>query len=96
MEHETDNERIAAGAERDAADGPAGDALDRLAREAGALALSASQRLRQALDEDGDTKKARELSGIVKDMAALAQSLRGQEPRTLTVCFAPDAADAAE
>ncbi len=69
--------------------------LARLAREAGRLALTASQLLGDELQGEADVKRAKDLASIMKDMAALAQSLRGAEPMELTVLFAPEAGEAA-
>ena len=69
--------------------------LAQLAAEAGQLALTGAVLLGEELAAGGDTKRAKDLAGIVKDMAALSQSLRGAEPMELTVTFADSAAEAA-
>ena len=66
-----------------------GAAAERLA------AMAAEALERQLADPEGDVKKAKDLSGIFKDMAGLAQQLRGGEARDLTVIFAGGAEDAA-
>ena len=58
----------------------------RLGREAGELAAMASRLLARELSDQGDVKRAKDLSGIFKDMAALARDLGGGE-QTLTVRF---------
>ncbi len=62
-----------------------------LERSTGELALLASRRLAEELggeERDLDTKKARDLSGILKDMTLLGRELGGVGPRTLEVRFA--------
>ena len=68
------------------------DTLSALAREAGEIALSASAALRGMLaaQDRPDTKSARDLSAIMKDMAALARDLRGGAAQ-LRVEFSPEA-----
>ena len=59
------------------------------------LALLASEELEKELaaGEEGDTRRAKELSGILKDMALLGRELRFEEPRPLTVRFVGDTED---
>ena len=59
------------------------------------LALLASGELEKELaaGEEGDTRRAKELSGILKDMALLGRELRFEEPRPLTVRFVGEAED---
>ena len=57
-----------------------------LAREAGEMAGVAARLLDRELD-GGDVKRAKELSGIFKDMAALARELGGGGKESLTVRF---------
>ena len=59
------------------------------------LALLASAELEKELaaGEAGDTRRAKELSSILKDMALLGRELRFEEPRALTVRFADDTED---
>lgn len=57
-----------------------------LGREAGELAATASRMLSRELAEGGDVKRARDLSAIFKDMAALARDLGGGE-QSITVRF---------
>ncbi len=62
--------------------------FDRLGAETLQLALMASSELRRELSaEGGDTKRARELSAILKDMTGLARELCGQQAREITVRF---------
>ncbi len=68
----------------------------RLAREAEALAGMASRLLAEELSGPGDTKRAKELSGIFKDMAALSRELGGAGVPTLTVRFEGEAAEAGD
>lgn len=42
-----------------------------------------------------DTKTARELSGIIKDMVALSRELNGEQNRSLTVRFEGETENAA-
>ena len=58
-----------------------------LAREAGELAGMASRLLARELSGETDTKRAKELSGIFKDMAVLSRELSGGGEQTLTVRF---------
>lgn len=67
----------------------------RLGREAGELAAKASRMLDEALSAGGDVKRARDLSAIFKEMAALARDLGGGET-TLTVRFEGETERAAE
>ncbi len=57
------------------------------------LALLASVELERELaaGEEGDTRRAKELSGILKDMALLGRELRFEETRPLTVKFVGEA-----
>jgi hypothetical protein len=68
----------------------------RLGREAGELAAMASRLLAEELSGGGDTKRARELSGIFKDMAALSRELGGAGEQHITVRFEGETAAAAE
>lgn len=62
--------------------------LSRLGRETGALALQASRLLAEELSAGAaDTKRARELSAILKDMTGLARELRPGETGGLLVTF---------
>ena len=65
----------------------------RLAREAGTLAGMASRLLAEELAGPGDTKRAKDLSGIFKDMAALSRDLGGGE-QSVTVRFEGETAEA--
>ncbi len=77
--------------------GPAEEAdTARLGREAGELAAMASRLLAEELRGGGDTKRARELSGIFKDMAVLSRELGDGAEQTLTVRFEGGAERAAE
>ena len=62
------------------------------------LALLASAELEKELaaGAEGDTRRAKELSGILKDMALLGRELRFEEPRPLTVRFVGDTEDLSE
>ena len=67
--------------------------LDTLAKTTGRLALLAAAQLEQKLcpsEGEPDTRTAKELSAIVKDMVALTGQLRGSEPRSITVRFDED------
>ena len=62
--------------------------FERLGADTLRLALLASAELGRELGaEGGDTKRARELSAILKDMTGLARELCGQEAREITVRF---------
>jgi len=62
--------------------------LSRLSRETGELALMASRLLAEELSgSEADTKRARELSAILKDMTGLARDLRQGESQEVTVRF---------
>ena len=67
----------------------------RLGREAETLAAKASRLLAEELDQAGDTKRAKDLSGIFKDMAALARDLGDGGEQTLTVRFEGETESAA-
>ncbi len=62
------------------------------------LALLASAELERELTagEDGDTRRAKELSGNLKDMALLGRELRFEEPQALTVKFVGEAEEMSE
>ena len=62
------------------------------------LALLASAELEKELAAggEGDTKRAKELSGILKDMALLGRELRFEEPRSLTMRFVGEAEELCE
>ena len=62
------------------------------------LALLASAELERELaaGEEGDTRRAKELSGILKDMALLGRELRCEETRPLTVKFVGEAEEWSE
>jgi hypothetical protein len=62
------------------------DKQSRFALEAEELAGTAARLLREELD-GGDVKRAKDLSGIFKDMAALARDLGGGGKESLTVRF---------
>lgn len=60
------------------------------------LASLAAARLMEQLTADScDTKRAKDLSGILKDMAALEKELGGRESREVSVSFSEDAEEAA-
>ena len=62
------------------------------------LALLASAELERELaaGAEGDTRRAKELSGILKDMALLGRELRFEETRPLTVKFVGEAEEWSE
>ena len=66
--------------------------LKKLGSDTLRLALMASAELGRELGagEEGDTKRAKDLSGILKDMALLARELRFEDARPVTVRFADD------
>ena len=72
---------------------PNGDAAGResvlpeLALLTGQIAGKAARLLDRELDQEADTKRARELAAILKDMSLLYQQLRGGETRQLVVRF---------
>ena len=68
----------------------------RLGREAGELAAMASRLLAEELSGGGDTKRARELSGIFKDMAVLSRELGADPEQLITVRFEGETETAAE
>ncbi len=53
----------------------------------GQIAGKAARLLDRELDQEADTKRARELAAILKDMSLLYQQLRGGETRQLVVRF---------
>ena len=63
--------------------------LKKLGSDTLRLALLASEELGRELGAgpEGDTKRAKDLSGILKDMTLLARELRGEEARPVTVRF---------
>ena len=70
----------------------------RLSRDTGTVALMASAMLQSALSEQGkaDTKTAKDLSGIIKDMVALDKELRvSGADSSVTVRFEGESRDAA-
>ncbi len=67
----------------------------RLGEDALRLAGMAARELERQLAEDGDVKKARDLSAILKDMTGLAQQLNAGGAQEITVVFSGDAAEAA-
>ena len=66
--------------------------LKKLGSDTLRLALLASAELGRELaaGTEGDTKRAKDLSGILKDMALLARELRFEDARPVTVRFADD------
>lgn len=66
-----------------------------LSRQAVTAAQLASELLERELAGPADVKRAKDLSGIFKDMALLARELGGAAPQALTVRFAEDAEAAA-
>ena len=62
------------------------------------IALLASAELEKELGagDGGDMRRAKELSGILKDMALLGRELRFEEPRSLTVRFVGEAEELCE
>ena len=69
-----------------------GDSFQRLGEDTLRLALLVSAELESELSAaQSDTKRARELSAILKDMTALARELNGREAREITVRFVGDA-----
>lgn len=74
-----------------------GEEFRRLGEDTLRLALLVSQALSRELGaEDGDTKRARELSAILKDMTGLARELCGEETRELVVRFVGETEEAGE
>ena len=53
----------------------------------GQIAGKAARLLDRELDQEADTKRARELAAILKDRSLLYQQLRGGETRQLVVRF---------
>ena len=76
---------------------PNGDAAGResvlpeLALLTGQIAGKAARLLDRELDQEADTKRAKDLAGILKDMSLLYGQLRGGEPRKLTVVLLGEA-----
>ena len=52
--------------------------------------LAAAGLEQQMADPEGDSRKARELAAILKDMLGLARELRGDEGRDVVVRFLGD------
>ena len=70
--------------------------LTELAGRMERLAAQAALGLEQQMAEPAaDTRKARELAGVLRDLLGLARELRGDEGRPVTVAFLGDSADAA-
>ena len=71
--------------------------LEQLGRDMPRLALIAQEELERALSgpEGSDTKRAKELSGILKDLTQLARELRPEESHPVTVRFLGDTDEAA-
>lgn len=73
---------------------------NKIAGAAEKIALMATAALERELDpapgEKRDTKTARELSGIIRDMVALSRELSGEKSRSVTVRFEGDTEDAAK
>ena len=76
------------------------DDIQGLGGAAWRIALLAAEELEQLLagpsDEKTDTKSARELSGIMKDMSVLAKELRLTEKQAMSVVFSEEADSAAK
>ena len=75
--------------------------LELVAAESGRIALMAADGIKKALDPKAggppDTKAARDLSAIVKDMVALSRELSaGEEQHELRVSFSDETAGAAQ
>lgn len=71
--------------------------FQRLGEDALQLALrTASQLERELGAEGGDTKRAKELSGILKDVTGLARELCGREAKEITVRFLGETQEAGE
>ena len=68
----------------------------RLGEESWALALLVEGWLREALSgPDCDVKRAKELTGMLKDLVTLGRDLGGSAPREITVRFVDEAENAA-
>lgn len=65
-----------------------------VAAETGRIALLAAGEIKKALlaapGQTPDTKTARDLSAIVKDMVAISRELGGDRPRELKVSFSDE------
>ena len=69
---------------------------ERLGADSWALALLVEGWLREALSgPDCDVKRAKELTGMLKDLVTLGRDLGGSAPREITVRFVDEARDAA-
>ncbi len=70
--------------------------LKKLGSDTLRLALMASAELGRELGagEEGDTKRAKDLSGILKDMTLLARELRFEDARPVTVRFVDETEEA--
>ena len=71
------------------------DKQSRFAQEAEELAGTAARLLREELS-GGDVKRAKDLSGIFKDMAVLSRELGGEGEQHITVRFEGETETAAE
>ena len=49
----------------------------------------------EAALSEGDSRKARELTGVMREMLQLERELQGGEGQSVTVCFIGDTEDAA-
>lgn len=68
----------------------------RLGEDSWEMALLVGDWLRQALNgPERDVKRAKELTGMLKDLVSLGRELGGSAPREITVRFVDGAEDAA-
>ena len=69
----------------------------RLGADSWALALLVEGWLREALSgPDCDVRRAKELTGMLKDLVTLGQELGGAAPREITVRFVGETEEAGE
>ena len=67
--------------------------ISELADLTGEIAGKAARMLDRELDQETDTKRAKELAAILKDMSQLYGQLRGGGQQTLAVRFLGDAGE---
>ena len=66
-----------------------------ISRERVRRAARAAMAQAEAALSEGDSRKARELTGVMREMLQLERGLQGGEGQSVTVCFIGDTEDAA-
>lgn len=74
-----------------------GETWRRLGADTQELAVLVNRLLSETLsDADCDVKRAKDLTGMLKDLTQLSRELSGQEPRELIVSFVGEAEEWAD